>query len=133
MFQFNKHLWFFAFILLKLSGVLSENKVDVDSLKLKDYNIVYDQRQSGTYNFNVKVAGLVVHLPTETPETPAPILPTFQIPSLLDGVLANSDQLSNFFNWKKNKESNADPIASNYNEDAKHSSNIVRAQRRLYN
>lgn len=131
MFQFNKHLCFFAVILLNLSGVLTE-KVDADSLKLKDYNIVYDQRQSGTYNFNVKVAGLVVHLSTETPETPAPILPTFQIPNLLDSVLGNSNQLSNFFNWKK-KDLNADPIPSNYNEDLKHSSNIVRAQRRLYN
>lgn len=131
MFQFNKHLCFFAIILLKLSGVLTE-KVDADSLKLKDYDIVYDQRQSGTYNFNVKVAGLVVHLPTETPETPAPILPTFQIPNLLDGVLGNSDQLSNFFNWKK-KDSSEDPIQSIYNEDRKHSSNIIRAQRRHYN
>lgn len=131
MFQFNKHLCFFTVILLKLSGVLTE-KVDADSLNLKDYNIVYDQRQSGTYNFNVKVAGLVVHLPTETPETPAPILPTFQIPNLLDSVLGNSDQLSNFFNWKK-KDLNADPIPNIYNEDMKHSSNIVRAQRRLYN
>ena len=113
-----------------MSGILSE-KVDAESLKLKDYNIVYDQRQTGTYNFNVKLAGLVVHLPTESPETPAPILPTFQIPNLLDGVLA-SDQLSNFFNWKKN-DLNAEPIPSIYNKDVKHSSNIVRAERRLYN
>ena len=132
MFQFNKHLCFFAIILLQLSGVLTE-KFNDDSLKLKDYAVVYDQRQSGTYNFNVKVAGLVVHLPTETPETPAPVLPTFQIPNLLDGVLGgNSDQLSNFFNWKK-KDLNEDPIPSTYNEDAKHSPNLVRAQRRLYN
>ena len=132
MFQFNKHLWFFAFILLKFTGILSA-KVDDDKSKLKDYNIVYDQRQSGSYNFNVKVVGLVVHLPTETPETPAPSLPSYQIPNLLDGVLANSDQLSNFFNWKKN-DANPDPIPSIYSEDLKRSSsNIVRAQRRLYN